>query len=295
MKTILKKWGMTFASALMGLAVAVTVARCGSGSSNGGAAAFQQVEQLARPGINELFILTPAFLTGYNAGAPGFVGFPADTVGAVVGEAKTVFKALFHSVCLINGLLGLTAGSGGTGLKPAGVACGRVGDAGATNPNNFFTDGNALTGATINAAQATAAQTYADRVASAFLLDVMRIDVSGPDGYGAQFCSTAGTVAGILADNTATDDATSGKPLLCGGRKLADDVIDISYNYLLGGAAGTQGNNQVTALLSDGVHYTISGAPVGGDNPTSISIAVANPAQGHEAPSNTFPYVPKAY
>ena len=38
---------------------------------------YTQVEQLARPGINEAFLFTNDFNAGYNATAPSFAGAPA--------------------------------------------------------------------------------------------------------------------------------------------------------------------------------------------------------------------------
>src|SRR5688572_13025218 len=56
---------------------------------------FKQVEHLARPGINEVLLFTNGFNAGFNATAPSFTGVPADTLTAVVNEAKTVLKALY--------------------------------------------------------------------------------------------------------------------------------------------------------------------------------------------------------
>src|SRR5258708_1301401 len=71
-----------------------------------------QVEQPGGPGINEALLYTEAFNAGYNATAPSFTGVPPDTLNAVVGEAKTVLKALYLGGCLLNGALGLTADQG---------------------------------------------------------------------------------------------------------------------------------------------------------------------------------------
>src|SRR5262245_23739895 len=67
----------------------------GSGSGSQQPPAFRQVEQLARPGINEALLITTAFNAGYNATAPTFAGVPSETLNAVVGEAKTVLQALY--------------------------------------------------------------------------------------------------------------------------------------------------------------------------------------------------------
>src|ERR1041384_8060638 len=81
---------------------------------------YHQVEHLARPGINEALLITEAFNAGYNATAPTFAGVPTDTLNAVVGEAKTVLKALYLGGCLLDGALGLSAAQG---VKPAGMTC----------------------------------------------------------------------------------------------------------------------------------------------------------------------------
>lgn len=205
--------------------------------------AFKQIEQLARPGIAEALLISDGFLAGYNATAPTFAGVDPTTLGAVVGEAKTVLKALYLGVCLVDGLANLTPS---TGLKPAGMQCVEVG-------TGLFSD----TGATVlKPTVVAAAQAYADQVFDQFEPDVMRTDTSVTSGY-LTLCGTAAT-----------------KPLLCGGRLLTDDVIDITYDYLLAGAAidGTS-PPQFQALVQDGV-----------------SFAGNNDDQGHPAVSATFPY-----
>lgn len=219
---------------------------------------YKQVEQLARPGINEALLITPGFMAGYNATAPTFGGVPAATLDQVVGEAKTVLKAVYLGSCLLNGALGLSADQG---VKPAGMTCHAVGPA-------VWTEGT-LAGVTLTAASKTAAQAYADKVFGQFEPDVMRIDTSGPSGY-----------------LTLCGDASSA-PLLCGGRRLNDDVIDVTYNYLINGAGTPKGAyNQVNALTSDGVDFSQDDA----NNNYNTVLPVANPAQGHPNVSSTFPY-----
>ena len=219
----------------------------GSGSDGSGSntVTYKQIEHLGRPGIAEALLLTNGYLAGYNATAPTFTGVPAATLDLVVGEAKTVLKAIYYGTCLINGAAGLTAGANGTGLKPAQVPCAAVGGA-------IFTEGT-LGGVTLTADIKTAAQTYADKVFSQFEADVMRIDTAVASGYL------------TLCDAT----APAGKPLLCGGRVLTDDVIDITYTYLLSGALP----GAPSFLIQDGV-----------------SFAGSNSNQGHPAVSATFPY-----
>lgn len=223
---------------------------------------FAQIEQLARPGINEALLLTEAFNAGYNATAPTFAGVPADTLNAVVGEAKTVLKALYLGGCLLNGLAGATADNG---VHPAGLKCHAIG------PAIWLADGVTLTQASKDAAQA-----YADKVFAQFIPDVLRVDTSVASNYL--------TPCGDL----------SSTPLLCGGRFLSDDVIDVTYNYLLNGAAnylspgdGGAFDRQIIALTSDGVAFSADVAK----NPDGLSKPdAANAQQGHPDVSAAFPY-----
>lgn len=220
-----------------------------------------QVDHLARPGIAEALLLSNGYLAGYNATAPSFAGVPSDTLDLVVGEAKTVLKAVYLGVCLINGNVpGLTAT---TGLKPAGMECEEIGAA-------MFSDG---AGTVLEPTVAAAAQAYADVVFGQFEPDVMRIDTGADSGYL--------TLCG----------AGEGAPLLCGGRRLTDDSIDITYSYLLNGAASHLGvlPAQFNALVSDGVQYD-SGA---GNSQNSGNVTPPDPDnsnQFHPAVISAFPY-----
>ena len=220
---------------------------------------YKQVEQLARPGINEAFLFTEAYNAGYNATAPSFAGADAAAVAAITAEAKTVMKALYLGACLLNGAAGLTTT---TGLHPAGMTCNAVGGA-------LWTE-NSLAGVTLTAGSIAAAQAYADKVFSQFIPDVMRIDTAVASSY-----------------LTLCGDATS-TPLLCGGRNLNDDVIDVTYDYLLAGAAVTSASpDQFRALVSDGVVFSKNTS----ENLLSVSTAdVTNPNQFHPSVSATFPY-----
>lgn len=224
--------------------------------------AFHQVEQLARPGINEALLISEAFNAGFNATAPSFAGVPADTLNAVVGEAKTVLSALYLGACLINGVAGLTPD---TGVKPAAIKCHAVGAA------IWMADGVTLTPESKAAAAA-----YADKVFNQFIPDVLRVDTSVTSSY---------LVPCGNLDST---------PLLCGGRFLNDDVIDVTYDYLLNGAAnyltpgdGGPVDQQVLALVSDGVSFSKDPAK------SSLSLSkpdAANQQQGHPDVTPTFPY-----
>jgi hypothetical protein len=234
---------------------------------------FVQVEHLARPGINEALLLSDGFNAGYNATAPSFSGVPMDTLNAVVAEAKTVLKAIYLGSCLTSGVLGLTEGADGTALKPGLVPCVEVG-------GTIFANANPLTGTTLTTETANQAQVYADRMFAQFVPDVMRINTTNSSNY----LTTCG-------------DPTASLPLLCGGRRLNDDVIDVTYNYLIGGLAGTPGPRidgvagQVRALTSDGVAFDNTQTAGAGNNLNGLSDGIAaNTQQGHPSITATFPY-----
>jgi len=259
----------------LALALAAALAACGNdnnGNNNPidamvtpppdapvGPKAYKQVEHLARPGINEALLISDAFLAGYNATAPTFAGVDQATLGLVVGEAKTVLKAVYLGSCLLNGALGLSADQG---VHPAGMTCHAVGPA-------IWTE-SSLAGVTLTAASQTAAQAYADKVFGQFEPDVMSIDTTVTSHY-LTLCSDA-----------------SSAPLLCGGRALNDDVIDVTYNYLINGAGTTKGPfDQVRALTGDGVEFSKDDA----NNVGNVSLPdPSNPQQGHPNVSTTFPY-----
>jgi hypothetical protein len=253
------------------LALIITTA-CGSSSGPGPDAGtgvpptnagFHQVEQLARPGINEALLISEAFNAGFNATAPSFAGVPVDTLNAVIDQAKTVLSALYLGACLINGVAGLTPD---TGVKPAAIRCHAVG------PAIWMADGVTLT-----ADSKAAAKAYADKVFDQFIPDVLRVD-------------TEVATSSYLVPCGDLDS----KPLLCGGRFLSDDVIDVTYDYLLNGAAnylspgnGDAVDQQVLALVSDGVSFSKDPAK----NPLSLSRPDAgNQQQGHPDVTPTFPY-----
>ena len=229
---------------------------------------YQQVEHLARPGINEALLFTTDFNLGYNATAPSFAGVPPATLAAVVKEAKTVLKALYLGVCLLDGVAGLTPS---TGLKPAGIQCAAVGDLWTDS-----TDATSFDGTQLTEAVAAGAQAYADKVFGQFIPDVMRID-TGVDSFYQTLCGDATTA-----------------PLLCGGRFLNDDTIDITYDYLLNGAGtpsdGLAVATQQAALVSDGVNFDALAAGTQRKGNRLPPAAVRNDAQGHPAVTDTFPY-----
>jgi hypothetical protein len=221
--------------------------------------AFHQVEHLARPAINEALLFTSAYNDGYNATAPSFAGVPDATLALVATEAKTVLQALYLGACLLDGAAGLTPE---TGLKPAGIPCHAVGGA-------IWTE-NALTGVTLTPASVMAAQNYANKVFDQFIPDVLRVDTDVTSNY-LTLCGNADS-----------------KPLLCGGRFLSDDVVDITYDYLLAGAAiAKDAPAQFRALVSDGVTFSLD------DSKNNGNVSIPDPTnaqQGHPNVSNTFPY-----
>jgi len=270
----------TLTHSLLALGVAVTTIncgdegqRCGEGTTAMGGVClpdnpgvdgdvpqpvFVQVEHLARPGINEALLITEGFNNGFNATAPSFTGVDAATLGLVVGEAKVVLKALYLGTCLLNGLAGLNAANG---FHPAGMTCHAVGAA------VFEADG-----VTQTAASVTASQAYADLVFGQFIPDVMRLDT------------------GIATSGYLNACAAGGPVLLCGGRFVRDDVIDVTYDYFLNGAASPQGGapNQLNALVSDGVVFDNA---VAGNNVLNRQNGdPTNRNQGHPNVSGAFPY-----
>jgi hypothetical protein len=241
--------------------------KAGDGGSDGSTTddGFHQVEHLARPGINEALLITTDFNIGYNATAPSFKGVPEPVLNQVVAEAKTVLKALYLGACLVNGVVpgGLTAQ---TGVHPADIECHAIGGA-------LFMENNAVTGVTLTDLSKQKAQEYADKVFAQFIPDVMRIDTEVDSNY-----------------LTLCGDANA-KPLLCGGRFLNDDAIDITYFYLLDGANPAHTATQFKALTSDGVNFSTTAT---GENGSGSRFTFAdtqnNRQQGHPAVSTTFPY-----
>lgn len=219
---------------------------------------FRQIEHLARPGINEALLISNAYLAGYNATAPSFNGVDAATLGLVAEEAKTVLRALYLGACLLNGALGLTAD---TGVKPAGLTCAKVG------PNIWV--GGQLNGTVLDPLAKAGADTYADAVFGLFIPDVMRVDTT------------------IAKSNYLNLCGAGGKQGLCGGRFLNDDTIDVTYNFLLAGAAIPKAAfDQFRALVTDGVNFSLDDT----QNSSNFVIPVPNPQQGHPNVSTSFPY-----
>lgn len=141
---------------------------------------FAQMEQLARPGVNELLVINQRNYAEYNRSQPTRATPPT----GIVNDVVRVLSAVGNSEERIGVILG------------------------------------------------------------AFLPDVMRIDTTIASGYG---------------------NAVNNRGSLIAGRKLADDVIDISLPVLTNGA-----------ITTDNVSY--EGTP-------------GNPAQGHTPLEPSFPYL----
>lgn len=241
-----------------------------------GARVFTQIEHLARPGINEALLLSDGFNNGYNATAPTFTGVPTDVLNQVVAEAKTVLKAIHLGSCLVQGALGLTEGTGGSNVGTGRIKCGKV-------AGGVFVGGDPINGTVIAPEALASANAYADKVFAQFIPDVMRIDTTVPSGY-----------------LTLCGDPDQPSILLCGGRLLDDDVIDVTYNYLITSLAGTKGPqtsadafaDQVRALSSDGVAYDAGNDAGEGGNKNGLTDGVGNnnSQQGHPAILAAFPY-----
>ena len=162
---------------------------------------LKQIEQLARPGINEALLFTNSFLNTYNAVSPAFV-VQAKINGTP--EQQAAQPVLNEAVSTL------------TAFRAAGG-------------NGSLFDVN--------------------KSVAVFLPDVMRVDSS----------------LFIAGSAYATLSPTNNFPV--GGRKLLDDVIDITYAVVLNPA------------VTDNVSY----------NGTAT-----NPATGHQALDTNFPYLAPA-
>lgn len=171
---------------------------------------LKQIEQLARPGINEALLFTNSFLNTYNAVSPQFISTALTQPGSP--EANAAAPVFAEATTVLNLIMNAPQVAGLTGLL--------------TTP-----------------AQAVAA----------FLPDVMRVDSSLNIG--------AGQGAYAFALNNVNSPVA--------GRKLTDDVIDITYLVLL----------DATGAVNDHVNYVPN---------------AGNPATGHQPLVTTFPYLAPA-
>ena len=105
--------------------------------------------------------------------------------------------------------------------------------------------------------------------------DVMRVDTTLDKSNYLALCGTGANA-----------------PLLCGGRQLTDDTIDITYSFLLDGAneylSKTPVAAQFIALTSDGVSYSTTNTAMNVDGLSTPD--AKNAAQGHPDVLAAFPY-----
>ena len=232
---------------------------------------FVQVEHLGRPAINEALLITEAFNAGDNGTAPSFGGVPGPTLDRVKAEAKTVLKALYLGGCLLNGTIPTITAA--TGVHPAGAQCVEIGPA-------IWVENDLTTGSVLKQTVKDAAEAYAERVFLQFEPDVLRLD-------------TAVATSTYLNVCDPVNGPNNPLPLLCGGRFLSDDTVDVTYNYLLNGAnpvitTGAAATfNQVSALLSDGVAFSSNPAK---NNSNTTPPDNQNRNQFHPDVSPGFPY-----
>lgn len=170
-------------------------------TSGSGEVAYQQIERLGRPAINEGLVVTNDYLNAYNS-IPPTVDL---TASAVLAEAANTI----------------------TSVQAAA---------------------NAAYGVNISGAPSVS------QVVSGFIPDVMRID----------------TTVSVAQNATAYNACLNSLAMLCAGRKIKDDVVDITLSYLVTGA--TNGGS-----IQDNVSY----AGVAGN--------AAQP--GHKAVLASFPYL----
>lgn len=206
------------------IAAAAFAVGCGSDDADiinnpNSGVSFRQVEQLARPAINEGFLFTNSFLNTYNAVGPAFIAAALANPAGPEGQAAAPVLAQAQTV------IGLIIGVPGQ------------------------------TGAITTTAAAV----------GAFLPDVMRIN--------ADLAIPVATPAYSLANLN-----TSLSPIA--GRKLTDDVVDVTYQALL---------DAIPAAGTDNVPYY---APPGNTNP-NIGHNRLN-GQGADFGTATFPFLAPA-
>jgi hypothetical protein len=189
------------------IALGTVLASCGSGLPGGSSeATYTQIERLARPAVNEGLILSNANLNLFNAVPPSID--LSDAAAGVRTEAIGTLTAVANlGIQVFNALTG----------------------------GNLLSDANFAQGATTAAGVATIH-------ALQFVPDVMRISVADADTSNPGDPDVGGTtgdgrVGYLKCLNTTTGLGPNPTgPLLCGGRKIRDNVVGITLNYLALGA-----------------------------------------------------------
>lgn len=224
---------------LAGVAIATGgFVACGGGDSTTSTTTYIQVERLARPGINEALVLTPAYQDAFNSIPPSQDLSSAAT--PVLTEAGVVLGA----------------------VAAVGVAAGTI----------PYTD------AALGEGSPTDATAHVQKVVNGFIPDVMRINTAavvavGESAYDGNV--SGGTPIGACI-GTVTASGVTGAVLSC-GRKLKDDVIDMTYNYLAGGTV------------------TLAANTLGDDATYDKSSVTGNVNSSRSAPQATFPFLAKPY
>ncbi len=186
------------------------IAGCG-GSAENAAIEYRQIERLARPGINEAFVLSSKKHAAFNSIAPSLDLADDPTVQSVRDDAVAVIGAITN-YGRTNGLPAPTVGNVAGGFLP---------DVMRINTANNFSPSNVNSSATN----------------------------SFPGAYASDFTGAAPT----------SPDVDRANPLrLTGGRMITDDVIDVTYTYLIAGLA---------AQIVDGVSYCGQNAVSQGHHP----------------------------
>lgn len=172
-----------------------------------------QVEQLARPGINEALLRSNNFLNTYNAVGPAFIAAALANPNSAEGQAAAPVLAE------------------------------------AVDTLNLFTNLDGPGGITTTA------------VVQAFLPDVMRID----------------TTINVPVAGSAYAAALNAKGSPVGGRKLTDDVVDVTLSVLTGGTVTTDNVPYYPAVGNPGVGHQNLNAQAAANGPAAFPfLAPAN-------------------
>lgn len=216
------------------IALGTVLASCGSGLPGGGSeTTYTQIERLARPAVNEGLILSNANLNLFNAVPPSID--LTDAAAGVRTEAVSVLTVVAN--------LGIQV-------------------------FNALTGGNLLSDTNFAQGNTTAAQIGLMHGLQ-FLPDVLRISVADADTSSPGNPDVGGTTGDARVGYIKCINTTTGLgpnptgPLLCGGRKIRDNVTAITLTYLALGASflsqdrrGFGGTPQATGAGTD-IHYLV--------------------------------------